>query len=89
MASEVLVDEEIDVLVHVLSDASVRPTSFLWRNQTRYVSDVGRQWAERIEGKSIRVYLVTAVDGSTYELYFDPAENRWTIHRAWLSDLVA
>ena len=89
MASEVLVDEEVDVLVRVLSDANVQPTSFLWRNHTRYISDVGRQWTERVGGKSIRVYLVTAVDGNTYELYCDPAENRWTIHRAWLSDLVA
>lgn len=89
MAREVLVDEEVDVLVRVLNDASVRPTSFLWRNRTRYVNDVGRQWAERVQGNTVRVYLVTTVDGDAYELRYDPAEDRWTIHRAWLGDAVA
>ena len=89
MASEVLVDEEVDVLVRVLQDGSVRPTSFLWRNRTRYVSDTGRQWEERVEGRTVRVYLVQTVDNNTYELRYDPAGDRWTIHRAWLRDLVA
>ena len=88
MASEVFVDEAVDVLVRVLGDGSVRPTSFLWRNRTRYVSETGRTWEERVDGRTVRVYLVQTVDGNTYELRYDPAEDRWTIHRAWLRDLV-
>ena len=89
MASEVLVNEAADVLVRVLQDGSVRPTSFLWRNRTRYVSDTGRTWEERVDGRTVRVYLVQSVDNSTYELRYDPAADEWTIHRAWLNDLVA
>lgn len=89
MASEVLVNEEADVLVRVLQDGSVRPTSFLWRNRTRYVSDTGRTWEELVEGRIVRVYLVQTVDNNTYELQYDPAADRWMIHRAWLQDLVA
>lgn len=88
MASEVLVNEEVDVLVRVLPDGSVRPTSFLWRNRTRYVGELGRSWEERVEGSTVRVYLVQTVDNNTYELRYDPAADRWTIHRAWLRDLI-
>jgi hypothetical protein len=88
MASEVLVNEEVDVLVRVMADGSVRPTSFLWRNRTRYVSELGRNWEERVEGRTVRVYLVQTVDNNTYELRYDPAADRWTIHRAWLRDLI-
>ena len=89
MVREVIVDEEVDVIVRVLSDASVLPTSFLWRNQTRYVGGIGRQWSERVDGSTVRVYMVQAVDNSAYELRYDPAADRWTIHRAWLADAVA
>ena len=89
MASEVLVNEEVDVLVRVLSDASVRPTSFLWRNRTRYVSELGRQWTERVDGQTMQVYLVRTVDDGTYELRYDATLNRWTLCRAWLADLIA
>ncbi len=37
----------------------------------------------------MRCYLVQTVDGNTYELRYDPAADRWTIHRAWLRDLLA
>ncbi len=89
MTREVIVDEQVDVIVRVLSDASVQPTSFLWRNRTRYVSDIGREWSERVDGSTVRVYLVKTVDNSTYELRYDPAEDVWTIHRAWLADAIA
>jgi hypothetical protein len=87
MPSEVLIDEPIDVLVRVLPDGRVQPTSFLWRNRTRYVADVGRQWEERVAGKSLRCYLILTVDQNTYEVRWDPAGDRWTVYRAWLRDL--
>jgi hypothetical protein len=87
MPSEVLVDEAVEVLVRVLANGQIRPTSFLWRDRTRYVNDVGRQWEERVAGKSIRCFLVTTVDGNTYELRWDPAGDSWRVHRAWLRDL--
>jgi hypothetical protein len=68
--------------------STIRPTSFLWRNRTRYVADAGRQWEERVQGKSLRCFLVQTVDGNTYELRWDPAGDIWTVHRAWLRDIV-
>lgn len=88
MIKEVLVNEPVDVLVRVLPNGEVQPTSFLWRSKTRYVSDVGRQWEERAGGKALRCYLLKTVEENTYELRWDPAANEWQIHRAWLRDLV-
>jgi hypothetical protein len=88
MISEVLVNEPVDVLVRVLPNGAVQPTSFLWRSKTRYVSDVGRQWEERVGGKSLRCYLLKTVEENTYELRWDPAANEWRIQRAWLRNLV-
>ena len=84
MVKEVLVNEPADTLVRLSSNGEIRPTSFLWRSQTRYVSDIGRQWEERIAGKRVRCFLLQTVDSDTFELHYDAAENGWTVHRAWL-----
>jgi hypothetical protein len=88
MVREVLVNEPVDALVRVLANGEVRPTSFLWRNKTRYVSDIGRGWEERADGKALRCFLLQTVDNNTFELRWDPGSNEWSIHRAWLRDLV-
>ena len=88
MAREVLVEEPINALVRVMADGSVRPTSFLWRDRTRYVNHIGRQWEERQAGQLVRHYLVQTVDENTYELCLDPTTNAWSIRRAWLRDVV-
>ena len=85
---EVFVEEPVNALVRVLRDGSIRPTSFLWRDRTRYVSDVGRQWEERVAGKTLRFFLVQTVDGNTFELTQDPGVNAWMVNRAWLQDVV-
>lgn len=89
IAKEVLVDEPVEILVRVLPGGSVVPTSFVWRDRTRYVAEVGRQWEERIDGRVLRCYLVQAVDNSTFELRWDPAGDLWTVHRAWLRSALA
>jgi hypothetical protein len=33
--------------------------------------------------------LIQAVDNNTFELHWDPANNQWTLQRAWLHDQVA
>jgi hypothetical protein len=88
MASEVWIDEPAQVLVRVLPTGQMQPTSFLWRDKTRYVNNVGRQWEERVEGRTLRCFLIMTVDNNTYELRWDPAGDRWTVHRAWLRDIV-
>jgi hypothetical protein len=87
MIREVLVNEPVDALVRMMPNGEVRPTSFLWRNKTRYVSDLGRQWEERVGGQSLRCFLLKTVDDETYELRWDPGANEWSIHRAWLRDV--
>lgn len=89
MRNEVLVDEPIDVLVRTLSNGTIQPTSFLWRDKTRYVGGLGRQWEERVRGEAVRCFLVQAVDNQTFELRWRPAANAWTLHRAWLNTAVA
>lgn len=88
MRREVLVDEDVDALIRVLPNGDIRPTSFLWRGRTRYVGDVGRTWEERVDGQTLRCYLIQAVDNNTYELRWNPAADTWTIHRAWLNDVM-
>lgn len=85
---EVFVEEAVNALVRVMKDGTIRPTSFLWRDRTRYVADTGRQWEERVAGKPLRFYLVQTADGNTFELTHDPAENQWMVQRAWLRDVV-
>ncbi len=88
MHVEVVVEEPVQVLTRLLPSGQLVPTSFVWRERTRYVMDVGRQWEERVEGRPVRCYLVRTVDLDTYELCWDPAADTWTIRRAWLSNLV-
>ena len=85
---EVLVNEQVDTLWRVLPNGDIRPTSFIWRDKTRYVGHVGRQWEERVSGGALRCYLVQAVDNQTFELRWEPASDTWRIHRAWLADAV-
>jgi hypothetical protein len=89
MSREVLVDETVNALWRVLGNGEIRPTSFIWRDKTRYVAEVGRSWEERVGGKTLRCYLIQAADGSAYELRWDPASDVWQVHRAWLRDLMA
>ncbi|MCB0129248.1 MAG: hypothetical protein KDD78_00305 [Caldilineaceae bacterium] len=88
MNREVIVDEVVDALMRVKTTGEIVPTSFLWRNKTRYVGEIGRTWEERIEGRTVRCFLVQAVDNNTFELRWDPALDQWSIHRAWLRDLL-
>ena len=87
MRQEALVNEQVDTLVRVMPAGKVIPTSFVWRDKTRYVSTVGRQWEERVDGETLRCYLIQAVNNDTFELRWNPAGDRWLLHRAWLQNL--
>ena len=89
MMHELLVDEPITTLIRVMPKGEALPTSFIWRDRTRYVSEVGRTWEERVGGKLLRCYLIQAVDHSTFDLRWDAGENQWTLHRAWLPAALA
>jgi hypothetical protein len=89
MNQEVFVNEPVDALIRVLPSGDVLPTSFVWRDRTRYVADVGRHWEERVAGRVVHCYLIQSVDGNTLELHWDAGENQWTLYRAWLRAAVA
>lgn len=84
MNQEVFVNESVDALIRVLPSGDVLPTSFVWRDRTRYVADVGRHWEERVNGRLVHCYLIHSVDANTFELHWDAGENQWTLYRAWL-----
>lgn len=86
--TQVHVDEVVRVLVRMMPDGRIRPTSFIWRDNAHYVAEVGRQWEERVGGVSLRAFLIRSVDEKTFELRWNPAADEWRIHRAWLSSLV-
>jgi hypothetical protein len=88
MTSEVLVNERVEMLYRVIAGGDIRPTSFVWRNKTRYVSDIGRTWEERVQGSTLRCFMIQTVDGNTFEIRFDAGADQWTIARAWLRDLL-
>ena len=88
MVREVVVNEPVNTLWRVLPNGDIRPTSFIWRDKTRYVADVGRMWEERVGGRTLRCYLIQAADTNTFELRWDAAAAVWEIHRAWLRDAV-
>ena len=89
MNQELLVNETVSALVRVTPAGEMRPTSFVWRDRTRYVDNIGRMWEERVEGRTLRCYMIQAVDGNTFELRWNPDGNQWTLHRAWLRAAVA
>ena len=78
MNREVLVDEQVDALVRVMPTGEIRPTSFLWRNKTRYVGDIGRTWEERVDGRTLRCYMVQSVDRNTFSCGVVPPETATT-----------
>jgi hypothetical protein len=77
-------DEPILVQARFLPEGGVQPAAFIWRNRTRYIAAVGRQWEEEVEGTLWRCYMVQTPNGETFELRLDPAGMRWVLARTWL-----
>jgi hypothetical protein len=78
------VGESILVQARFLPEGGVQPATFIWRNRTRYVASLGRQWEEEAEGIMWRCYMVQTPNGDTFELRLDAASMRWILARAWL-----
>ena len=78
------VGEPILVQARFLPEGGVQPVAFIWRNRTRYVATVGREWQEEAAGALWRCYMVQTPNAETFELRLDPAGMRWILGRAWL-----
>ncbi len=83
------VGEPILVQARFPPDGGIQPTAFIWRNRTRYVASLGRQWEEEAEGIRWRCYLVQSPNGDTFELRLDLARMAWVLARAWLTQAPA
>ena len=88
MSYQVAVNDPIRVNVRLLPSGKIVPKSFDWQGRTHYVVAQGRQWDERTEDKRLRCFLVQTPDQNSYELRWDPAEDEWNLHCAWLANLV-
>lgn len=88
MSEQTVIDEPARVVMRVLPSGRIAPKSFTWQGQTHYVAAQGRQWAEEVEGKRVRCFLVQTLDMGCYELRWDAAEDVWSLHRAWLMKAV-
>ncbi len=80
------IDEPVLVQVRLLPDGAVQPVAFVWRDRTRPIIDLGRQWDEMRDGIQWRCYLARTEDRKTFELRFASATGRWLLHRAWLRE---
>jgi len=78
------VGEPILVQARFLPEGGVQPAAFIWRNRTRYVASLGRQWEEEAEGILWRCYMIQTPTAETFELRLDVAGMRWVLARAWL-----
>ena len=79
------VGEPVLVQARFLPEGGVQPAAFIWRNRTRYVASLGRQWEEEAEGTLWCCFMVQTPTAETFELRLDPAGMRWVLARAWLN----
>lgn len=82
------VDEVVRVSVRVLPSGKVVPKTFDWQGGTYYVMACGRQWEEESGGRRFRCFLVQTGDLNSYELRWDPVEDEWRLHQAWINGFV-
>jgi PncC family amidohydrolase len=78
------IDEPILVQARFLPDGQVQPLVFVWRNRTRYITDLGRQWQEAVGDVIWRCYLARTPTTETFELRFNSGSGQWMLARAWL-----
>ena len=79
------VGEPILVQASFTPEGAVQPAAFIWRDRTRTIASVGREWEEESEGIPFRCWLVQTPNAETFELRLDTAGLRWILARAWLN----
>ena len=83
MMIETHVDEPITVQVRFAPGGHVQPVAFVWRERTRYLAGLGRQWSETVDGREWRCFLAQTASGDTVDLRWNRQSNEWRLHRAW------
>ncbi len=82
------VNEAVQVKAQARPSGELRVKAFEWQGRWHYVAAHGRRWEESTEGRRIRCFLVETLDSSAFELRWDPVEDEWALHQAWLADMV-
>ncbi|MDQ4078797.1 MAG: CinA family protein [Chloroflexota bacterium] len=57
-------------------DGAIRPLAFVWKGRSMEVTDRGREW----RSDDTHHFLVMTADNRVWELRFESAALRWTIH---------
>ncbi|MEA3337085.1 MAG: hypothetical protein U9R25_14340 [Chloroflexota bacterium] len=83
MSQEQFIDEPVTTQARFLPDGRVRPTAFVWRGQTRYVTGLGRRWTEEEQGTHWQCFLAQTASGDTVELRWNMDSQQWRLRRAW------
>lgn len=86
---ETYIDEPITAQVRFAAGEAVQPVAFTWRQHTRYLAGLGRQWTEQADGQEWRCFLAQTVSGDTVELRWNRQSNEWRLRRAWRRDAQA
>jgi len=81
--AERFIDEPITVQARFAPGGAVQPVAFVWRQQTRYLAGLGRQWAEQVDGSEWRCFLAQTMTGDTVELRWNRGSNEWRLRRLW------
>jgi len=86
--SEMAVSRDTPILVEFSTrqDGSRIPLAFHWRGQRHTIDNWGRSWEDAAGGKH---YLVMSQAQGTFELCFDPAQDKWYMLQAWPRPMVA
>ena len=81
--TETYIDEAVTAQVRFAPGGPVQPVAFAWRERTRYLAGLGRQWTEEIDGVAWRCFLAQTTSGDTVELRWNQQSNEWRLWRAW------
>ncbi len=88
MSQQIAVNEPVRVEARMAASGEIVLKSFDWRGRRYYVAAHGRRWDDRTDGRRIRCLLVQTSDLNSFELRWDPVEDEWMLHQAWLANLV-
>lgn len=82
--TETTIDEPITAQVRFAPGGAVQPVAFAWRQRTRPLAGLGRQWtAQEEDGSEWRCFLAQTTSGDTVELRWNRQSNGWRLRRAW------
>ena len=81
--NETYIDEPVTAQVRFAPRGAVQPVAFAWRERTRYLAGLGRQWTEQSGDQEWRCFLAQTVSGDTVELRWGRQSNEWRLRRAW------